>query len=147
MYDTGTKIIFMYQLRNDSSDDWTNIMPLIFDKTTFDLQWWVIQQVSWWTSSGSPIWWVSLSFSDNWANNIKVIFWSYSLNDGEVVYNVSTNTWSWYSYAKSSNNKVPLANTTLVNWAFNLSGISYLMTVDYNNISWTNIIDPYLKIN
>lgn len=151
MYDNGTSIAFMYRYRNDASDDFTVFVPMILNKTTFLLTIWTAQNISGTTSGWSPLWNIGTpTYSDDGAGNIKVIRGNALPNDGEVTYNISGDSRSGYSYTRSSNNKVPLANTTPANASFVISSQTYAFTVEllYPTdpiMSWIVILDTYLQ--
>lgn len=151
MYDNGTTIVFMYRYRNDASDDFTVFVPMILNKTTFLLTIWTAQNINGTTSGWSPLWNIGTpTYSDDGAGNIKVIRGNALPNDGEVTYNISGNSRSGYSYTRSSNNKVPLANTTPTNANFVILGKTYAFTVTLlfpTDPSMLNIVilDTYLQ--
>lgn len=147
MYDTWPTIVYMYRLRNDSSDDWTVVYPIILTKATLWLTYWASQTIQWTTAWWSPLGACWGTFSDDWSNIIRCIFGSANPSDWQVDYNITLNSWSGYTYTRLSADKIPLANTTPANAIFTYSSVDYLMTMFYQFNSGTNVLDPYLEIH
>lgn len=149
MYDDGSRIIYLYFVRNDSSNDWTIIRTLILTKSNFNLFYWNTQNISYNSSWWSPIWVQAThikSVTHNGSGSIKIIWGSWNTNaDWEVTYSVWAGTWGSYSYTRNSNNKVAFANPVSVNWNVTISWNTYLFTVFYWYQTNVNIIDPYLQ--
>lgn len=150
MYDTWATIIYLVLVRNDWSNDFTVVRPMILNKTTFVLTYWASVNINYNSSWGSPIWvqqTMIKSVTHDWAGLIKIIWgsWSSANADWELIYNTWTLAFTTNSYTRNSNNKVAFANPVSSNWTVTISGNDYLFDVFYWYQTNVNIIDPYLQ--
>ncbi len=146
MLETPTHAYQIFFWRCDGSNDYTRMYMMRLDKSTLALSYY--QQNINCTSSGWSPFWVQQAYVQSitwdWADEIKVIY-GVSWNDGEVLFNISTNNWHNNSYSRNSNNKVPFANNIKPNNHFDIGGIAHWISMSARVTAHNDyIMDPQL---
>lgn len=149
--DTASEVLRFAFRREDSSDNFTTVYPMILNKSNAVLTYWSTWNISNATSWGSPFgvqfnWIRSISF--DWIDSYKVIWGSrFNLNnDWEYTYNRSTNARSNLQYTRNSNDKAPFGTIITNTSPFNIWSLTCDIST-YTANSWSvNLLDPQLII-